>query len=118
MLKLFSWYWTVSGDIAGDSPKRIIRYPIHCVPCVFHDGVSRIVPCRYCVLNGGCGCTYAGELGAAVTALGDSATLLDVQKTQVTTGGLDDTSPVGSGVVAVAAAVGNSVGHHCCESAR
>ena len=45
--------------------------------------------------------TYAGELGAAVTALGDSAALLDVQKAQVTTGSLDDSGPVGPGVVAV-----------------
>lgn len=45
--------------------------------------------------------TYTGELVSAVTALGDGASLLDVQKTQVTTGSLDDTGPVGSGVVAV-----------------
>jgi hypothetical protein len=44
--------------------------------------------------------TYARELGAAVTALGDSAALLDVQQTDITTGGLDDPGPVGPGVVA------------------
>lgn len=45
--------------------------------------------------------TYARELGAAVTALGNSAALLDVQQAQVTTGSLDDSGPVGPGVVAV-----------------
>ena len=45
--------------------------------------------------------TYARELGAAVAALGDSAALLDVQQAQVTTRSLDDSGPVGPGVVAV-----------------
>lgn len=45
-------------------------------------------------------CTYARELVAAVTALGNSAALLDVQKTELATGRLDDASPVGLGVVA------------------
>lgn len=45
-------------------------------------------------------CTYANELGAAVTALGDGALLFDVEDTQVTTGGLDDTGTVGDRVVA------------------
>ena len=45
--------------------------------------------------------TYARELGAAVTALGDSAALLDVKQAEVTTGGLDDPGSVGGGVVAV-----------------
>lgn len=94
--------------------------------------------------------TYTRELGAAVTALGDGSALLDVQNSEVTTGGLDDTGPVGAGVVAVkdfdsqslgsarqradnnsrddsqitdgherkdspvTAAVGDSVGRHCC----
>lgn len=94
--------------------------------------------------------TYTRELGAAVTALGDSSALLDVQNSDVTTGGLDDTGSVGTGVVAakdfdsqslcsarqradnnssgnshitdgygrinspVTAAVGDSVGRHCC----
>lgn len=44
--------------------------------------------------------TYARELGAAVTALGDSAALLDVKQTKVTTGSLDDSGSVGGGVVA------------------
>lgn len=44
--------------------------------------------------------TYANELGAAVTALGDSAALLDVKKTDLTTGSLDDSGSVGGGVVA------------------
>jgi hypothetical protein len=56
----------------------------------------------------------ARQLGAAVTALGDSAALLDVQKTQVTAGGLHNTRPVGAGVVGVAAAVGDSLGRHFC----
>jgi hypothetical protein len=45
--------------------------------------------------------TYARELGAAVTALGNSAALLDVQKTQVAAGGLNNSGPVGASVVAV-----------------
>lgn len=44
--------------------------------------------------------TYAGQLDAAVTALGGSTALLDVKDAELTTGGLDDTSPVGGGVVA------------------
>jgi hypothetical protein len=43
--------------------------------------------------------TYARELGAAVTALGDSAALLDVQKTELATGGLNNSRPVGASVV-------------------
>lgn len=45
--------------------------------------------------------TYAWELGAAVTAFGSSATLLQVQQTEVATGGLDHADLVGAGVVAV-----------------
>ena len=45
--------------------------------------------------------TYARELGAAVTALGDGASLLDVKQTDITTGSLDDSGSVGGGVVAV-----------------
>lgn len=44
--------------------------------------------------------TYTRQLGTAVTALGSSATLLDVKNTQLTTGGLDNPGPVGGGVVA------------------
>lgn len=44
--------------------------------------------------------TYTRQLGTAVTALGSGSTLLDVQDTQLTTGRLDDTGPVGGGVVA------------------
>lgn len=44
--------------------------------------------------------TYTWQLGTAVTALGSSAALLDVKNTQLTTGGLDNPSPVGGGVVA------------------
>jgi hypothetical protein len=44
--------------------------------------------------------TYARELGAAVTALGDSASLLDVKQAELTTGSLDDSGSVGTGVVA------------------
>lgn len=47
-------------------------------------------------------CTYAEELGAAVTALGDGASLLDVEDAQVATGGLDNTGTVGDRVVAIA----------------
>jgi len=45
--------------------------------------------------------TYTGELDSAVTALGGGSALLDVQDSEFTTGCLDDTSPVGRGVVAV-----------------
>lgn len=44
--------------------------------------------------------TYTRQLGTAVTALGGSATLLDVKNAELTTGGLDDSGPVGGGVVA------------------
>lgn len=44
--------------------------------------------------------TYADELGTAVTALGDGTALLDVKNTEVATGGLNNTGPVGRGVVA------------------
>lgn len=43
--------------------------------------------------------TYAGELDAAVTALGGGSALLDVKDTELTTGGLDDPRPVRGGVV-------------------
>lgn len=61
------------------------------------------VPCRRLlvwVLRIASGSTYARELGAAVTALGDSAALLDVQKAKLTTGSLNDSGPVGASVVA------------------
>ena len=45
--------------------------------------------------------TYTWELGAAVTAFRGSAALLEVQKTEVATGGLDDADLVRPGVVAV-----------------
>lgn len=44
--------------------------------------------------------TYADELGTAVTALGDGTALLDVKDTELATGGLNNTGPVGRGVVA------------------
>lgn len=44
--------------------------------------------------------TYTRELRAAVATFGDSSALLDVQKSKVATGSLDDSSPVGPGVVA------------------
>ena len=44
--------------------------------------------------------TYARELGATVTTLGDSAALLDVKQADLTTGSLDDSGSVGGGVVA------------------
>lgn len=44
--------------------------------------------------------TYARQLGAAVTALGGSAGLLDVKDTVGAAGSLDDAGPVGGGVVA------------------
>lgn len=44
--------------------------------------------------------TYTRELDATVTALGGSATLLDVKDTEVAAGGLDQTCPVGRRVVA------------------
>ena len=63
-----------------------IPLPLRCCECL----VSRFVR----------DCTYANELVAAVTALGDGALLLGVEDTQVTTGGLDDTGTVGDRVVA------------------
>lgn len=44
--------------------------------------------------------TYTRQLGTAVTALGSSATLLDVKNAELTTGSLDNSGPVGGGVVA------------------
>lgn len=44
--------------------------------------------------------TYTRELGTAVTALGSSSTLLDVQSTELTARSLDDAGEVGGGVVA------------------
>lgn len=52
-----------------------------------------------------------GEGGVAVTALGGSRQLLDVQVTQLSTGGLDDTTTVRLGVVWGALAQSNSLGH-------
>ena len=45
--------------------------------------------------------TYTRELGLAVTALGSSTALLDVKSAELTTGGTDDASLVGGGVVAM-----------------
>lgn len=44
--------------------------------------------------------TYTRELGTAVTALGGSTALANVQSSQLTTGSLYDTGEVGGGVVA------------------
>lgn len=60
--------------------------------------------------------TYADELGAAVTALGDSASLLDVKQTDITTGSLDDSGSVGAGVVAVQQIVSYGRGLKLCSS--
>lgn len=46
--------------------------------------------------------TYARQLDAAVTALGGSAALLDVQDAELAAGGLNDTSLVRRRVVAIA----------------
>lgn len=43
--------------------------------------------------------TYTGELGAAVTALGGSSALLQVQSPELATGGLDNPRLVRRGVV-------------------
>jgi hypothetical protein len=45
------------------------------------------------------GSTHTRELDTAVTALGSGTLLLDVQVTEVTTGGLDDADTVGPRVV-------------------
>ena len=45
------------------------------------------------------GSTYACQLGAAVTAFGCSALLLDVQVSELATWSLDDADVVGLGVV-------------------
>jgi hypothetical protein len=47
------------------------------------------------------GSTHTGELDAAVTALGGSALLLDVQVPELTTRGLDDANLVGPRVVPI-----------------
>lgn len=47
-----------------------------------------------------CRSTYARQLVTAVTTLGDSAALLDVKQTDITTGSLDHSGSVGGGVVA------------------
>ena len=47
------------------------------------------------------GITHTGELDAAVTALGSSALLLDVEVPELAAGGLDDTDLVGPRVVPV-----------------
>lgn len=47
-----------------------------------------------------CRSTYARQLVTAVTALGDSAALLDMKQTDITTGSLDHSGSVGGGVVA------------------
>ena len=44
--------------------------------------------------------TYARELGSAVAALGNGTALLDVKQADFTTGGLDDSGSVGTGVPA------------------
>lgn len=86
-----SWFQEV------DYPSE--RNSAHPAPSSRRARVSnRPSPRRSRMLSNG---TYARELGAAVTALGDGASLLDVQQAELTTGGLDDTGPVGSGVVAV-----------------
>lgn len=64
-------------------------------------GVVVVSPSVVCILIRGIGLkTYTRQLGTAVTALGSGSALLDVQDTQLTTGRLDDTGPVGGGVVA------------------
>jgi hypothetical protein len=67
-------------------------------PCLVFVLLSRITSHKTLSFSRG---TYARELGAAVTALGDSASLLDVKQTDITTGSLDDSGSVGGGVVAV-----------------
>lgn len=47
------------------------------------------------------GSTHTRELDTAVTALGSGTLLLDVQVTEVTTGGLDDADTVGPRVVPI-----------------
>lgn len=68
---------------------------------IFRRCISPVeVSCRFeCFVAVG-GVTYTRQLGTAVTALGGSATLLDVKNTQLTTGSLDNPGPVGGGVVA------------------
>lgn len=55
--------------------------------------------------------TYTGEGDTAVTALGSSASLLQVVVHQLATRGLDDTPLVRGGVVGGALADGDSLGH-------
>lgn len=47
------------------------------------------------------GSTHTRELDTAVSALGSGTLLLDVQVTEVTTGGLDDADTVGPRVVPI-----------------
>ena len=55
--------------------------------------------------------TYTGKSDVAVTALGDSAALLNVQVSQVSTRRLDDLSASRLGVVGVALAEGDTLSH-------
>jgi hypothetical protein len=55
--------------------------------------------------------TYTGKSDTAVTALGGGTGLLLIEPSQATTGGLDDASPVGLGVVRQTAAVSETLSH-------
>lgn len=55
--------------------------------------------------------THASELGTTVTALGGGGELFDVMVDEDTTGGLDDAAAVRGGVVRLALAEGDALGH-------
>jgi hypothetical protein len=61
--------------------------------CPPHFRFALLVCVAQCAV-GSWNVTYTSELGAAVTALGSSSSLLDVEDTGLTTGRLDDTGPV------------------------
>lgn len=66
-------------------------------------------------------CTYTREFRAAITAFGRSASLLDVQVSELAAGGFADADLVRLGVVGLTATVGESGGRHrggvwrCCR---
>lgn len=82
--------------------------------------ISRTIRCRGLPIVGKSTrrATYARELGAAVAALGNSAALLDVQQTELATGSLDDSGPVGSSVVAKESGSAHGVAKNACEGVR
>ena len=57
--------------------------------------------------------THPAELGAAITTLGRSRELFDVVVAEVTAGGLDNAPSRRRGVIRLALAEGDTLGHWC-----